>query len=88
VHLLLALAGEAAPRRLRLEPSRGVVALPLPGRPTQLRWAAGHDLPGRLALLEAAPGDGTPAERIAALEAGAPLPMPGEAGRWAARLAP
>ena len=87
VHLLLVLESEAAPRRWRLQPGPdGTVALPLPARPVALRWAAEGDLEGRIALLEAAPGAGSLAERIAALEAGDPAP--GEAGRWAARLAP
>ena len=93
VHLLLGLEGEAAPRRLRLEPAAdGGIALPLPGRPVLLRWAAAEDLPGRLALLEEAdPPAGSLEERLAALEgrpAAAPPPPAGEAGRWARRLGP
>nr|WP_302474397.1 glycosyltransferase [Roseococcus sp. MDT2-1-1] len=90
IHLLLGVAGEEAPRRHFLLPGEdGVVRLPLDGaRPVFLAWAAESDLAGRLALLEAHPAALPLAERIAALEGAedAPLP-PGEAGRWARRLA-
>ncbi len=90
IHLLLGVAGEEAPRRQSVLPGEdGVVRLSLDGaRPVFLAWAAESDLPGRLALLEAHPAALPLAERIAALEGAedAPLP-PGEAGRWARRLA-